>query len=106
MLDLFGPAFDRDWMAARLKALAEAQVYVGTSSWKYEGWLGMLYDRTNYENRGRFSKTRFEQEGLNEYSQYFPSVCVDAGYYRFPDERYLEKLINQVPTNFKFPKFS
>jgi len=102
MLDLFGPAFDRDWVAARLKALAEAQVYVGTSSWKYEGWLGMLYDRANYENRGRFSKTRFEQECLHEYGQYFPSVCVDAGYYRFPDERYLEKLINQVPTNFKF----
>src|SRR5258708_13390707 len=62
----------------------------------------MLYDRTNYENRGRFSKTRFDQECLNEYSQYFPSVCVDSGYYRFPDERYLEKLINQVQTNFKF----
>src|SRR5258708_14818913 len=61
----------------------------------------MLYDRTNYENRGRFSKTRFDQECLNEYSQYFPSVCVDAGYYRFPDERYLEKLINKVPTTFK-----
>lgn len=101
MLDLFA-AFDRDRMASRLKALAKAQIYVGTSSWKYEGWLGMLYDRANYENRSRFSKTRFEQECLNEYSQYFPSVCVDAGYYRFPDERYLEKLVGQVPPSFKF----
>jgi uncharacterized protein YecE (DUF72 family) len=101
MLDLFA-AFDRDQMAARLQALAQAQIYIGTSSWKYEGWLGMLYDRANYENRSRFSKTRFDQECLHEYSQYFPSVCVDAGYYRFPDERYLEKLIAQVPATFKF----
>jgi uncharacterized protein YecE (DUF72 family) len=102
MLDLFAPAFDRDRLAARLKALAQAQVYIGTSSWKYEGWLGMLYDRANYENRTRFSKVRFEQECLHEYSQYFPSVCVDAGYYRFPEERYLQKLFNQVPADFVF----
>jgi uncharacterized protein YecE (DUF72 family) len=89
MLDLFA-AFDRDGMAARLQALAQAQIYIGTSSWKYEGWLGMLYDRASYENRSRFSKTRFDQECLHEYSQYFPSVCVDAGYYRFPEERYLQ----------------
>ena len=56
MLDLFA-VFDRDRMAARLKALAQAQIFIGTSSWKYEGWLGMLYDRANYENRSRFSKT-------------------------------------------------
>ncbi|HEX6563213.1 MAG TPA: DUF72 domain-containing protein [Chthoniobacterales bacterium] len=101
MLDLFA-VFDRDRMAARLKALAQAQIFIGTSSWKYEGWLGMLYDRANYENRSRFSKARFEQECLYEYSQYFPSVCVDAGYYRFPEERYLEKLVGQVPSSFKF----
>jgi uncharacterized protein YecE (DUF72 family) len=102
MLDLFAPAFDRDLLANWLKELAETRVYVGTSSWKYEGWFGMLYDRSNYENRGRFSKTRFEQECLSEYSQFFPSVCVDAGYYRFPDERYLERLIGQVPKDFVF----
>ena len=102
MLDLFAPAFDREDLAARLRTLAENRIYIGTSSWKYEGWLGMLYDRSNYENRGRFSKTRFEQECLHEYSRFFPSVCVDAGYYRFPDERYLERLMSQVPSNFLF----
>jgi len=102
MLDLFASGFNRDQLAGRLKALAAKQVYLGTSSWKYEGWLGMLYDRSNYENRGRFSKARFEQECLSEYSRYFPTVCVDAGYYRFPDERYLEKLIRQVPPDFVF----
>jgi uncharacterized protein YecE (DUF72 family) len=102
MLDLFAPAFDRDRLAARLKALAQTQVYIGTSSWKYEGWLGMLYDRASYENRARFSKARFEQECLQEYGEYFPTVCVDAGYYRFPDERYLEKLYQQVRGDFAF----
>jgi uncharacterized protein YecE (DUF72 family) len=102
MLDLFPADFDRDRLASGLQELREKRIYVGTSSWKYEGWLGMLYDRANYENRGRFSKMRFDQECISEYSQFFPTVCVDAGYYRFPDERYLEKLIRQVPSDFVF----
>ena len=36
-------AFDRDGLAARLRALAAEGVYIGGSSWKYEGWLGQIY---------------------------------------------------------------
>lgn len=32
----------------------------------------------------------------------FKTVCVDAGYYKFPDERYIEKLTSAVPDDFKF----
>ena len=35
--------FDRDGLAARLRALAEQRIYIGGSSWKYEGWLGQIY---------------------------------------------------------------
>jgi uncharacterized protein YecE (DUF72 family) len=39
---------------------------------------------------------------LGEYAQTFRSVCVDAGYYRFPSEKYLGDLAAQVPSEFQF----
>ena len=30
-------------LAPKLHALAERGIYFGTSSWKYEGWLGSIY---------------------------------------------------------------
>ena len=35
--------FDRDALGARLKSLAAQGIYIGGSSWKYEGWLGQIY---------------------------------------------------------------
>ncbi len=34
--------FDRDKVKAAVAALAAQGAYVGTSSWKYPGWRGML----------------------------------------------------------------
>src|SRR5277367_3837632 len=82
--------------------LAANGVFVGTSSWKYEGWLGQLYTPSLYEYRGKVAKTRFERDCLAEYAQTFKTVCVDAGYYRFPEHRYLEGLVSQVPDDFLF----
>jgi uncharacterized protein YecE (DUF72 family) len=78
-----------------------ANLYLGTSSWKYEGWLGQLYDERRYLTRGKLSHKRFEAECLGEYAETLPSVCVDAGYYRFPSEKYLANLCAQVPENFR-----
>ena len=33
----------RTRLAERLRALAAEGIYFGTSSWKYEGWLGGIY---------------------------------------------------------------
>ena len=44
--------FDRDKMKSDLAALAAAGVFLGTSSWKYPGWLGQLYTRDRYVWRG------------------------------------------------------
>lgn len=79
----------------------ESNLYLGTSSWKYEGWLGQLYDEQRYLTRGKLSTKRFETECLEEYAETFPSVCVDAGYYRFPSEKYLANLCAQVPEGFR-----
>lgn len=102
MLELFGLNFDREALRERLSGLADRGAFIGTSSWKYPGWLGMLYDQSNYENRGRYSEKRFGDECLAEYGQFFRTVCVDAGYYKFPDTAYLGRLFGQVGADFRF----
>ena len=57
-------SFDRDRLKAKLSELANASVFIGTSSWKYEGWLGQIYTPDRYYSRGKFSQKRFEQECL------------------------------------------
>jgi uncharacterized protein YecE (DUF72 family) len=95
-------AFDRDQIRPCLSPLASDGVFVGTSSWKYPGWCGLLYDRARYEWGGRFAQSRFEKNCLAEYAEVFKTVCVDAAYYKFPDQRYLEGLVSQVPPDFLF----
>jgi uncharacterized protein YecE (DUF72 family) len=94
--------FDRKKLKREANDLAAKGVFVGTSSWKYRGWCGMLYDEQRYMYRGKFAETRFEKNCLSEYAEVFKTVCVDAGYYRFPDARYIEGLISQVPSDFRF----
>ena len=62
-----GPAAVRP-LAEKLGSLAARQVYIGTSSWKYEGWLGQVYTPERYRVRGRFSKKRFNDSCLAEYA--------------------------------------
>lgn len=54
----------REQLKQRSAALAAQGVYGGTSSWKYPGWCGLLYDRARYEHRGRFAETWFKRECL------------------------------------------
>ena len=74
------PPFERDAAATVLSRLAERGVYLGTSSWKYPGWRGLLYSDDRYTYRGKFSETRFEKLCLAEYASVFRSVGVDAAY--------------------------
>lgn len=94
--------FDRDQVKHRLTALAQTGVFLGTSSWKYPGWFGQLYERDRYVWRGRYAVSRFERNCLAEYAEVFPTVCVDAAYYKFPEARALEEMAAQVPEHFQF----
>ncbi len=94
--------FDRDLLAHRLADLAGQNVYIGGSSWKYEGWLGQIYSQQRYLVRGRFSKRLFEQECLREYAETFPIVCGDFAFYQFPSDEYWRKLFALAPPNFRF----
>jgi hypothetical protein len=66
--------FDREGLRAKLASLASQNIFIGTSSWKYAGWLGQIYSRNRYLTRGRFSEKRFQAECLNEYAATFPAV--------------------------------
>ncbi|BCX46707.1 DUF72 domain-containing protein [Haloferula helveola] len=85
-----------------LSSLAADGVFLGTSSWKYPGWLGQLYEEQRYLTRSKFSNARFERECLAEYAEVFSSVCVDASFYRFPDPKFLAGIHDQVPDGFRF----
>lgn len=94
--------FDREALASVLGGLAREGIYLGTSSWKYEGWLGQVYSRGNYLSRGRFSRRLFEAECLREYTRTFPAVCGDFSFYQFPSEDYWRRLFARVPEDFRF----
>ncbi|MDR3699311.1 MAG: DUF72 domain-containing protein [Candidatus Sulfopaludibacter sp.] len=94
--------FDRDALASRLGTLAGERIYVGGSSWKYEGWLGQIYSRERYLSRGRFSRKLFEAECLKEYAETFPTVCGDFAFYQFPAGEFWRKLFALTPPHFRF----
>jgi uncharacterized protein YecE (DUF72 family) len=94
--------FDRVRLRARLSALASQNIFIGTSSWKYEGWLGQIYSRDRYLTRGRFSQKRFQDECLSQYAETFPIVCGDFSFYQFPSEQYWRKLFGSAPSALKF----
>jgi uncharacterized protein YecE (DUF72 family) len=94
--------FNRELMQERAASLAARGVFIGTSSWKYEGWLGRLYTPERYVYRGRVAKSRFQRDCLGEYAEVFKTVCVDAAYYDFPRRESLQTLADAVPDDFLF----
>jgi uncharacterized protein YecE (DUF72 family) len=106
-LPLFDPppsehGFDRGALAARLQSLTQAGIWIGASSWKYEGWLDQIYTRELYTTRGRFSQKKFESECLAEYAQTFPIVCGDFSFYQFPSPQYWQRLFASAPARLQF----
>ncbi len=104
LLPLFDEAKDRPPQASRLAPklhdLAGEGIYIGTSSWKYMGWLGSIYSEDRYRTRGKFSKAKFEADSLAEYARTFPTVCGDFAFYQFPSEQYWARLFEGLPSGF------
>jgi uncharacterized protein YecE (DUF72 family) len=90
------------WLEPRLRTLAGQGIYFGTSSWKYEGWLGTIYSADRYATRGKFSQPKFEAECLTEYAATFPVVCGDFAFYQFPSPECWKRLFGQTPGSFLF----
>ncbi|HLJ50917.1 MAG TPA: DUF72 domain-containing protein [Bryobacteraceae bacterium] len=96
------PSFDTDRLRRRLSELAQHGVFIGTSSWKYEGWLGQVYTPDRYYSRGRFSQKLFQETCLAEYAETFQVVCGDFSFYQFPEEAFWRKLFGAAGPNLKF----
>lgn len=95
--------FERSRISAITRQLfADHRICLGTSSWRYQGWCGLLYDEDRYLWGTHFSKKRFSDHCLKEYAETFRSVCVDATYYALPKKKFIESLTTQVPSDFVF----
>lgn len=73
------------------------RVYLGTSSWAFPGWDGLVYE-THY------AETRLARQGLTAYSQHplLRAVGVDRGYYHAADTAEWERTAREVPQRFRF----
>jgi uncharacterized protein YecE (DUF72 family) len=101
-LDLPGEAALKNELRPPLEKLRQSGVWIGTSSWKYKGWLGTIYSPSRYQTRGRLSEKKFKNTCLAEYSETFSTVCVDSAFYQYPDVEQMAELAAQVPPPFKF----
>ena len=89
-------------LSTSLATLASQNIFIGTSSWKYPGWMGQIYHEENYRTRGKFSQKRFEETCLAEYADTFPIVCGDFSFYQFPSEAFWRKLFASAPSSLRF----
>jgi uncharacterized protein YecE (DUF72 family) len=80
----------------RIHALLKKGVYIGTSSWKYEGWKDLIY-RRQYRN-----VKDFNENCLTEYAEHYSAVGVDHTFYTWPTERGFQKYVDQTPDWFRF----
>lgn len=94
-------SFDRERDKQRLATLAAKQIYLGTSSWNYEGWRGQVYVGDYSGARKDFIKSRFQAEALREFAQIFPTVCFDGAYWRFPEPMHLQNYAEDIGDGFK-----
>jgi len=78
----------------RLHRWAERGIFFGSSSWKYPGWTGLVY------NRHYPSQRAFEQTCIAEYATVFPTVCADFALYNFPSARLLQAIYEETPEQF------
>lgn len=73
------------------------KVRLGTSTWSFAGWRGLVYD-------GEHEETLLAREGLAAYAAHplLRAVGVDRSFYAPIAPRTLEKLGAQVPADFRF----
>jgi uncharacterized protein YecE (DUF72 family) len=96
------PTFDRQSLAAKIRTLAERKIFIGTSSWRYEGWLGQVYTPERYFTRGKFSKKKFHEESIEEYAETFPIIGGDFSFYSIPEAPFWQKLFARAPGRLKW----
>jgi uncharacterized protein YecE (DUF72 family) len=99
--DLFGAASAQPTDGSSIAPLAlpqplPTQVYLGTSSWSFPGWVGLVYDKGN--------ETTLAREGLAQYSGHplLNAVGIDRGFYAPLNTEQYARYAAQVPHDFRF----
>jgi uncharacterized protein YecE (DUF72 family) len=72
-------------------------VRLGTSSWSFPGWAGLVY-------AGKATARELSRDGLHAYASHglFRTVGIDRSYYRAPERGWLETYKASVPRGFRF----
>jgi uncharacterized protein YecE (DUF72 family) len=78
----------------KLQSFQKQGIFFGTSSWKYEGWKGIVY-QWEYKN-----KKDFDTRCLKEYATIFPTVGIDFTFYTWPDPHVLKRYYEATPSDF------
>lgn len=80
-----------------LAAALPARLRLGTSSWSYPGWKGLVWE-------GDHSDTQLSKQGLAAYAQHplLRAVSIDRSFYRPLTASQYERYASQVPDDFRF----
>ena len=86
---------DDAWLA--LAAALPPTLRLGTSSWTYPGWAGLVWD-------GEHADTLLSRQGLAAYGQHpmLRTVCLDRNFYRPLTVAQYARYADQVPDDFRF----
>ncbi|MFX1677839.1 DUF72 domain-containing protein [Mitsuaria sp. CC2] len=86
---------DEDQLA--LAAALSSRIRLGTSSWSYPGWQGIVWE-------GRHGGSNLSRNGLTAYAQQplHRAVSIDRGFYQALTASQYERYAQQVPEDFRF----
>ena len=91
---------DETWreLATQLEAAFGKRLHLGTSSWYFPGWAGLVWDDQPY------SESDLSRHGLAAYARHplLRSVSLDRTFYRAIDAGTYAKLARQTPDDFRF----
>ena len=89
------PAFDDT--LSRLGRRLPPGVFLGTSSWSFPGWEGLVYG-------GRFTEAQLARFGLPAYAAHpvLRTVGIDRGFYQPLTPEAYRRYAHQAPENFRF----
>ena len=69
---------------APARAWREDNIWIGTSSWKYEGWLDQIYTRERYLSRGKFlARSALKPSAWPNTPKHFPSSAAISLFINF-----------------------
>lgn len=90
------PAAPEEHLSALANALP-AHLRLGTSSWNYPGWTGLVWDR-------EYPEARLSKHGLAAYARHplLRTVSLDRAFYRPLDRDQYAAYAAQVPDDFRF----